>query len=193
MVLRMLGLLGQAVRSWKTALPVALLAAAGLAIGIGSATGIFSVVEAVLLKPLAYSNAERYLIVRAEWRRQPGSWTIFSYADQLDYAARNRTLETFGCYQNYAFNVTFHQQASHVPGVQISPALLPMLGIKPIRGQWFGEKDQDVERHAKGVRQLLHSAHRRIPPVSLDHAQVRHGNSGPFAEVTQGPALLRPA
>jgi len=144
MGLRMLGLFGQALRSWKTALPVALLAAAGLAIGIGSATGIFSVVEAVLLKPLPYANADRYLMVRAEWRRQPGSWTVFSYADHLDYAARNRTLETFGCYQSYAFNVTFHQHASHVPGVQISPVLLPMLGIRPVRGQWFGEKDQDV-------------------------------------------------
>jgi predicted permease len=144
MVIRMLGLFGQAVRSWKTARPVALLAAAGLAIGIGSATGIFSVVEAVLLKPLPYANADRYLMVRAEWRRQPGFWTVFSYADYRDYAARNRTLETFGVYQSYAFNVTFHHQASHVPGAQISPALLPMLGIKPIRGQWFGEKDQDV-------------------------------------------------
>jgi putative ABC transport system permease protein len=144
MVVRMLGLLGQAVGSWKTVLPIAVLAAAGLAIGIGSATGIFSVVEAVLLRPLPYANADRYLTVRAEWRRQPGSWTIFSYGDYQDYAERNRTLETFGCYQSYAFNVTFHRQASHVPGVQISPALLPMLGIQPIRGRWFGEKDRDA-------------------------------------------------
>ena len=144
MVVRMLGLLAQALRSWKTALPVALLAAGGLAIGIGSATGVFSVVEAVLLKPLPYADAERYLAVFAEWRRQPGAWTVFSYADYRDYAARNRTLVTFGCYQGNAFNVTFRRQAMHVPGVQISPSLLPMLGIKPMQGQWFGENDQDV-------------------------------------------------
>ena len=112
----MLGLFWQAFRSWKTALPVAVLAAAGLAIGIGSAVGIFSVVEAVLLKPLPYANADRYLMVRGEWRKNPGSWTIFSYGDFRDYVARNQTIATLGCYQNNAFNVTFHNQASHVFG-----------------------------------------------------------------------------
>src|SRR5450631_2219468 len=118
---RMLGLIAQAVRSWKTSLPVAILAAAGLAIGIGSATGIFSVVEAVLLKPLPYANADRYLAVYASWRRAPDAWTVFSYSDYRDYVARNRTLEAFGCYQTYAFNVTFHDQPNHIPGAQISP------------------------------------------------------------------------
>ena len=140
----MLGLIAQAVRSWKTTLPVAFLTAAGLAIGIGSATGIFSVVEAVLLKPLPYANADRYLAVYGSWRRLPGSWTVFSYGDYGDYVARNRAFDAIGCYQNYAFNVTFHNQSSHVPGVQISASLLPMLGIQPIRGQWFGEKDREV-------------------------------------------------
>ncbi len=140
----MLGLLWHAFRSWKTALPVAILAVAGLAIGIGSAVGIFSVVEAVLLKPLPYANAKRYLLVRGEWRKHPGSWTIFSYPDYRDYVARNQTLDTLACYQKGVFNVTFHNVPRHVYGVQISPALLPMLGIKPVQGQWFGEKDQDV-------------------------------------------------
>jgi len=140
----MLGLLAQAVRSWKTALPVAVLAAAGLAIGIGSAVGIFSVVEAVLLKPLPYPNAERFLAVYGSWRRAPNSWTTFSVNDYRDYAARTRTLEGFGCYQTLAFNLTAHNQAQHVPGAQISASLLPMLGIKPLQGQWFGDKDREV-------------------------------------------------
>ena len=140
----MLGIFWQAFRSWKTALPVAVLAAGGLAIGIGSAVGIFSVVEAVLLKPLPYANADRYLMIRAEWRKNPGAWTVFSYGDYLDYAARNRTLDTLGCYQGRAFNVTFHNQPSHVFGTQMSAALWGMLGIKPLQGRWFTEKDQDV-------------------------------------------------
>jgi putative ABC transport system permease protein len=144
MVVRMLGLIWQAFRSWKTALPVAVLAAAGLAIGIGSAVGIFSVVEAVLLKPLPYANAERYLLVRGEWRIHPGAWTILSYGDFKDYAARNSTLETIGCYQGRALNVTFRGKPSHVFGAQISPSLLPMLGVNPVQGQLFGEKDQEV-------------------------------------------------
>lgn len=140
----MLGLFWQAFRSWKTAIPVAVLAALGLAIGIGSAVGIFSVVEAVLLKPLPYANAERYLLVRGEWRRNPGSWTIFSYGDFRDYSARNQTLDTLGCYQSGSFNITFQNQSNHVFGTQMSAELLPMLGVQPIQGQWFGPKDESV-------------------------------------------------
>jgi predicted permease len=180
----MLGLIAQAVRSWKTALPVAFLAAAGLAIGIGAATGIFSVVEAVLLKPLLYASASRYLVVRAAWRRAPEAETAFSYGDYRDYAARNRTLDALGCFKNYAFNATFHNQPSHVQGVQISPSLLPMLGIEPIRGQWFGEKDREVVL-------ISESFWRRLGSDSSIVGNVMTINGSPYTITGVMPAWFR--
>jgi len=53
----------QAWRSWRGAKGVALLAAAALAIGIGSTTAIYTVVNAVLLKPLPYRDGDRFVAV----------------------------------------------------------------------------------------------------------------------------------
>jgi len=180
----MLGLVWQAVRSWKTAIPVAVLAAVGLAIGIGSATGIFSVVEAVLLKPLPYPQADRELLVRAEWRKNPGSWTIFSYGDYRDYAARVSKMDAFGCLQYKPFNISFHNQASHVYGTQMSASLLRMLAIPPVRGQWFGEKDQEVVLISEGLWHRLGSS----ASIVGDAMNV---NGVPFTVIGVMPAWFR--
>ena len=55
--------ISQAWRAWQGARGVALLAAAALAVGIGSTTAIYSVVNAVMLKPLPYRDGDRFVAV----------------------------------------------------------------------------------------------------------------------------------
>ena len=55
-------------RSWQRARGIALLAVAALALGIGSTTAIYTLVQGVLLNPLPYADADRYYSVLGGWR-----------------------------------------------------------------------------------------------------------------------------
>ncbi|MBV8729015.1 MAG: SpoIIE family protein phosphatase [Acidobacteriia bacterium] len=132
----------QGLRSWKSARQVGLLAIAALAIGIGSATAIYSVVQAVLLNPLPYRNPERYFLMFGAWSPNPDGWTSISYPDAMDYAAHASKLEEFGCSTNLSLNLTFNNQPVHVTGAQVSASLMRSLGIRPFMGRWFDDAGQ---------------------------------------------------
>lgn len=129
----------QALRSWKNARSVALLAIAALAIGIGSTTAIFTVIQSVLLKPLPYAHAERYYSYFGAWRTHPNFWTLVSYSDSLDIAKQAQTVEVFGCSSTGSVNVTFNHQPFHVTGTQLSPSLAHSFSIQPVLGRWYNE------------------------------------------------------
>ncbi|MBV9761789.1 MAG: SpoIIE family protein phosphatase [Acidobacteriaceae bacterium] len=128
-------------RSWKTARGVGLLAVAALAVGIGSATAIYTVVEAVLLNPLPYRNADRYFLMFGAWRPHPDWWTSLSYPDALDYRAQAKTLDAFGCTVDESFNIVFNGQPVHLIGAQASAGLMRSLGVAPQLGRWFEDVD----------------------------------------------------
>jgi putative ABC transport system permease protein len=133
----------QALHSWKNAKSVALLAIAALAIGIGSTTAIFTVIQSVLLKPLPYANAERYYSYFGGWRSHPGWWTSVSYSDYLDIARQAQTVEVFGCSATGSVNVTFNHHPLHVTGTQLSASLAQSFGIQPLLGRWYNEADKE--------------------------------------------------
>lgn len=57
---------------------------AALAVGIGSTTAIYSVVQAVLLNPLPYQNPDRFFLMFGAWPEHPDWWTLISYSDAMD-------------------------------------------------------------------------------------------------------------
>jgi hypothetical protein len=138
----MLSLLLHGLRSWKNSKGVALLAIAALTIGIGSTTTIFTVVQAWLLKPLPYADAGRYFYVLGAWRNRPDR-TSFSYPDEMDMAARVRTVDAFGCTTRDSFNVTFNGQPLHVRGTQTSAGLVQSAGVNSVLGRWFNDGKQE--------------------------------------------------
>jgi putative ABC transport system permease protein len=150
----MLSSLRQGWRSWKNARGVGLLAAAALAIGIGSTTAIYSVVQAVLLNPLPYKDPGRYFLMFGTFRPHPDWWTSISYSDAMDYAARASDLDVFGCSTSLSFNLTFHNHPVHVIGSQVSAAVMRSLGIAPLMGRWF----DDVERTPSAIPGAVLSA-----------------------------------
>jgi len=129
-------------RSWKSARAVGLLAVAALAIGIGSTTAIYTVVHAVMLKPLPYADPERYFFVFGAWRPHPDQWTVFSYNDYLDYVPQVRTLDTFGVFAPGDFNVTVDRELMHVVGTEMSADLMRSLGVPLATGRWFEDRDK---------------------------------------------------
>jgi predicted permease len=112
-----------------------------LAIGIGANTAIFSVLNGVLLKPLAYPRAEQLISID---HRAPGvniehaGIAPFLY---WTYREQNRTLQDVGMWQNDSVAVTGSAEPQQVDGVDITQGVLPILGAKPYLGRLFSQAD----------------------------------------------------
>jgi predicted permease len=115
---------------------------ATLALGIGANAAIFSVIEGILLKPLAYTDPDRLIALD---HHAPGvnipngiGMAPFLY---FTYREQNRTLADVGIWQNDGFSVTGLAEPEQVPGIDLTAAVLPLLGVKPAAGRLFSEHD----------------------------------------------------
>ena len=128
-------------RSWKSAKAVALLAATALAVGIGSATAIYTVIDAVLMKPVPWQHGERYVALFSARLNNTSKWQVYgsSWLDLLDYQQRTHSFDAFGVLQFREFNLTSPGEPQHLRGVEVTPSLASSLGVAPVVGRWFGE------------------------------------------------------
>ena len=117
-------LLRQAWRSWQSAKGVALLAAAALAVGIGSATAIFSVVHAVMLKPLPYRDGDRFVALFSAATNDPEHYGSLLAKDAQTYRERTGAFDAFGWFREAGKNLTFAGEPHHIQGVAITPSLV---------------------------------------------------------------------
>src|SRR6185295_18070614 len=78
-------------RSWRASPGVAALAAVAFAVGIGSATAIFTVVNGVMLKPLPYREAGRFVALYAATFSEPGQRGALNVPDVLEYQQRTHS------------------------------------------------------------------------------------------------------
>src|ERR1700721_4782785 len=76
-----------------------------LALGIGANTAVFSVIDAVMLRPLPYYQPERLIEAESINSRNPLPVAI-SYPDFFDWRSQNRTLEHLVCYHDNTFTLT---------------------------------------------------------------------------------------
>ncbi len=112
-----------------------------IAIAIGANTAIFSVVNGVLLKPLAYPEPDRLIGV---WQTAPGlniEDLNASPATYFTFRAENKTFEDIGIWQGDALSITGVSEPEQVPAVDVSDGLLPLLGVRPALGHVFTHKD----------------------------------------------------
>jgi predicted permease len=114
-----------------------LAAVLSLAIGIGANTSIFSVANALLLRPLPYKDANRLVIL---WNRSPGlniteDW--FSPAQYLDIKNGHHGFEQVAIAIGGNYNLTGEREPERVGVTRVSSNLLPMLGVSAERGRLF--------------------------------------------------------
>jgi predicted permease len=133
-------LVWQAWRSWRSAKTVALLAAAALAAGIGSATAIYTVVNAVMLKPLPYRDGHRFVALFGASFNDPDHDSSLTFKDAQAYQERTRVFDAFGWFREAGKNLTFAGEPHHIQGVRVTSSLVHQLGVEPILGQWFHDE-----------------------------------------------------
>src|SRR6478672_9075903 len=114
-----------------------------LAIGIGANSAIFSVTNALLIRPLPYPHADRIAIL---WQRSPGlnvpqDW--FSLGQYLDIKTENTVFERVAAGIGASFNMTGNGRPERIDGVRVSSSLFPIFGAHAAMGRVFSaEEDQ---------------------------------------------------
>jgi predicted permease len=108
-----------------------------LSIGIGANTAIFSVVNAILLRPLPYKNPDRLSMI---WMNNPKlgvaeDW--HSFPNYTDYKEQNQVFEDMAAFNSRSFNLTGTGDPVRVTGAWTTASLFSVLGVEPLLGQVF--------------------------------------------------------
>lgn len=113
-----------------------------LALGIGANTAIFSITDAVLLRPLPYPDAKRLIRV---WQSEPkmGEGRLGAAPPEFaEYRDRTRAFSSVAGYQSASFDLTGGAEAESLPGCRATASLFPTLGIQPIAGRTFTAREE---------------------------------------------------
>ena len=127
-----------AVRSLANAPVFAVVAVLTLALGIGANTAIFSVVNAVLLRPLPYADPDRLVRVQGGWGESYGDW--LSQPEIVDLEGVE-AVAAVGAWTGVSANLTGDGEPERVQAVQIMPEALRLLGAEPLLGRSFTEEE----------------------------------------------------
>jgi putative ABC transport system permease protein len=119
-----------------------LIAVLTLALGIGANTAIFSVVNAVLLRPLPFKNSDQLVAVLD---RQPGdSLTPASYPEYLDWREQKQAFAGVSAFAVSSYVLTAQGVPEQIRALRVSAAYLPMLGITPMLGRALRPEEEDI-------------------------------------------------
>src|SRR5688500_5787076 len=119
----------------------AIIAVACLAIGIGVNTTIFSVVNAILLRPFAFTNPEE-LVVLQEVNTKNGGDAGVAWPNLVDWRAQSKAFADVAAVQGVSLTLANVAEPERLVGAAISWNLFPMLGVTPALGRHIRE-DED--------------------------------------------------
>jgi putative ABC transport system permease protein len=130
-----------------------------LALGIGANTAIFSVVDAVLLRPLPFREPDQ-LVALFETEGSPGNFPLTG-EDYLDWRAQNKTFEDMAVYSyQERFNASSEGTAERASVVETQANFFSMLGVQPILGRPFAKgEDQAGQNHVALVSYAFWQRH----------------------------------
>jgi putative ABC transport system permease protein len=114
-----------------------IVAVIALALGIGTNSAIFSVVNTVLLRPLPYKNPERLAMVWEENSKQGFPHDTPSPANFADWRDQNHVFESMAAIADISFNLTGAGDPERIDGQRVSASLFSLLGVEPQLGRAF--------------------------------------------------------
>ncbi len=117
---------------------------AALTIGIGSTTALFSVVNALMVKPLPYADAENLVVIWEHNIPRNRSRNVVSPANYLEWKARSRSFERMAAFTQNRVTLTGDGDPAELSAIVVAADLLDVLGVSPILGRGFREgEDQE--------------------------------------------------
>ena len=132
-----------ALRQLRKSLGFTVMATLTLALGIGAATAVFSLVDAVLLKPLPFPQPDRIVVVQtlSKSRSEEGAAIVpndTSYPNFFDWRDRACSFESMASYQSSSMTLSMgHAVAQRLDGMAVSADFFRVLGVSPALGRGF--------------------------------------------------------
>jgi len=112
-----------------------------LALGIAAGTAIFSVVNAVLLRPLPYVEPDRLVLVQESLPKLYVRTGAVSAAEYWDYKDHNEVFSNIACFTTQNLNLTGQGEAARIQVARVSASLFPILGVLPRLGRTFSDEE----------------------------------------------------
>ncbi len=150
-----------AVRHLRRRLSASVSAVLTLALGVAAVTALFSVVQAVLLRPPPFRAPDELVVVDLHPAGQPGNRLEISYPDFRDWRARSRSFQDVAAHQTAVGRVVWEAGGEPVPaaGFMVSGHFFDLLGVRPALGR--GLESADDRPGAEPVVVLSDAAWRR--------------------------------
>jgi putative ABC transport system permease protein len=118
-----------------------------LALGIGANTAIFSVVNAEILRPLAFRDPGQLMHVATSNVRIHTTNGAISYPDFADWRAQNHVFQDMAAYTDVSFALTGTVQPAHLEAASVSTGLFNLLGVAPELGRTFLPEEDEPHHH----------------------------------------------
>ena len=115
-----------------------------LALGIGANSTIFSVVNAVLMRPLPYDAPDRIVMIWESNQSKAVPRSIVSPANFLDWKEQNNVFDHLAAFRFWYYTVTGNGDPERYQGARVSASFLPLLGVKPLLGRNFRPEEEEV-------------------------------------------------
>src|SRR5258708_24437888 len=114
-----------------------------MALGIGANTAMFSVVNAVLLKPLAFNDPDRVVTLSTLWKKS-GHHGQASAPDYRDWRDQSSAFEGMAYYENYDSAVTAGSAAEYTHIAMVSPNLFHVFRVQPAAGRELSAEESNA-------------------------------------------------
>lgn len=130
-----------AVRGLRRSPGFALLAVLIVALGIGANTAVFSVVNGVLLKPLAYRDPDRIVTLTTEWNSGTRLGLV-TLPDFRDWQNQNTAFSAMACYRSSDEPTSAGNSAEYAHVARVSDEFFKTLAVEPVVGRFFSAEEQ---------------------------------------------------
>src|SRR6516225_6957259 len=160
-----------------------------LALGIGANTAIFSILDAVLLKPLPFPEPHRLMAIWGTDSKNGEARRAVSYPDFADYRDRNRSLEALAAYTDGMFTLTGNGDPAQLHGAMVSASLLSVLRVAPEIGAGFTPEDDKPGERVVLLSHSLWNTRYGGDPAIIGRSIVL--NERPYAVVGVMPASFQ--
>ncbi len=121
-----------------------------LALGIGANTAIFSVVDAVILRPLPYKDPARLVLVKERIPMARPEPIPVCAPDAVQFQRQNQVFESVAAFRGGQFDLSGEGEPERIPAERVNAGLFSLLGVQPVVGRAF-TADEDQPGHSLAI------------------------------------------